>query len=640
MERNRTLVGNCAILAAMISMGTQSAAPAQTIPLAVERVLERYEVIWPAQRLDIDGDGDEDALIGAAYSSEVYLYENRLAEGEGYVVRLFSDQTRRIPFPRALGAADFDGDSDQDIFGSGLISGPGGSFWIELENGALVPGSERRLITDRLWDRALTMDLDGDSLTDVLARAPDWRFYRNPGPEATGQWNFTILSPQPGNLIRADLTGNGVQDLFFIRGNSVVYLDVTPGNPPVLTERVVDFTTAKDMNAGDVAPDHSQSPPSVVDIDGDGDIDLALSPSSFAINSGDGSAFVLKQAAIPDIQEAGALAGFFDQNGDGRVDMVLGPSAESRYTVYGNQGLPDPAFELAGSVAINGTEFSSYWQSVGNVLAMPGRLNLDAQDLLIASTTGIYRITGTGDRVIRNVVIREPNGNGVFRAGERGEIEFTIDNRLGFVGEEETLYFAADNAVLDQSVFPVGDIPVGESVTITVGFTVAPDGCEERIIARGGFSGDLSNAGPLATSEPIEYSRRDSYLIEGETLVNIPDSGSVQISGSSNRPGTITGVRYAAVVSHTRRSDILLTLSTESGKKHEYRFAEAGAGIGTYETPAPLDSFNGLPASTRFTLSVEDTSGGHRGYVGSWYVEVLTGDCSTGSRQGEGLLSY
>ncbi|WP_083596489.1 VCBS repeat-containing protein [Cnuella takakiae] len=185
---------------------------------------------------DADKDGDLDLLVSGGSvefpagspNNALRLYNN---DGKGR----FSRNDAALPpgismIAKALAAADYDGDGDQDLFVGGYVVPqryPQASPSMVLQNnggrftdvtGQVCPALKSvGLVTDAMWQ-----DLDGDRKPDLVL-CNEWmpiRFFQNKGGKLVETTAQAILATGNGmwrSLAAADLDGDGDTD--FVAGN-------------------------------------------------------------------------------------------------------------------------------------------------------------------------------------------------------------------------------------------------------------------------------------------------------------------------------------------------------------------------------------------------------------------------------------
>lgn len=263
---------------------------------------------------DLDSDGDDDILSGSI------LHRN---DGKGALTLEY------LPYGmRCLVVADFDGDGINDAFGGGSIwlAGGGGNF---TAGPALISSNEHT-------SQAVATDLDGDADLDLLMIAGPWgltptlRLMRNDGTgtfTAISAASIGLVMPNPTRIAVGDCNGDGQQDLVF--GFRGVFLF---GGSPVR------------LFAGNGAGLYAQLPMPhsqwsvrnvyVTDFEGDGDLDIVTdSPNlpTLHINNGTGQFAIQTLTAM-----AGQSLRPDDIDLDGDVDLWANGTGWPR--VYVNDG--------------------------------------------------------------------------------------------------------------------------------------------------------------------------------------------------------------------------------------------------------------------------------------------------------------
>ena len=237
-------------------------------------------------------------------------------------------------------------------------------------------------------------DIDGDGDFDVLITNVDGNtlFYRNVGTTASP--SFTLVGTNPfglGNissslaLAVADIDGDGKLDLMFgdYNGNTVVYRNVGTAASP-------SFTLAG-TNPFGLSKVGNYATPTLVDLDGDGDLDVLIGNSA-------GNTVAYRNVgttALPSFTLAGTNAfglsdiGDFarpvlvDLDGDGDLDVLIGNSTGGT-VVYRNVGTTaSPSFTLVGTNPFGLTKIGNY--------AAPTIVDIDGDgdlDLLAGDSSG------------------------------------------------------------------------------------------------------------------------------------------------------------------------------------------------------------------------------------------------------------
>ncbi len=296
---------------------------------------------------DVDGDGDRDLLVGVlggAFNPNDTSVDNLLwLERAG--PRSFVERTRRFLRQLDVGSesvpafADIDGDGDQDLFLGNKIE-PGDThagrlFLYENVGDAHHPRLQARGALegfDTAYHYAPAFaDLDADGDLDMVLGTwgDEVRWVRNDGDAHAPSWAFvdeplaTLTRGRNATPALGDVDGDGDADLFVGESSGELNFYRNVGTP-----RQPRFELVSDKFLGlDVG---RRSAPTLVDYDGDGDLDLVIGSEAEGLllvrNEGTraqeqfAAGMVTLQVAVHPF----ATPAFADIDGDGDQDLFVG----------------------------------------------------------------------------------------------------------------------------------------------------------------------------------------------------------------------------------------------------------------------------------------------------------------------------
>ena len=286
---------------------------------------------------DMDLDGDPDVLVATRVTNEARWIENTAGNGSAWTNRLI---TGGVANPAATIAADLDGDGDLDVATASVNDNK--IAWNENRTihrnavfGASVnmDGTVGQMTPPRVAD----LDRDGDPDVVVTMRTDGrlvWLDNNGTSPDLWPLRNVATGIPSfTESSTVADLDGDGDLDVAISPGGGFLHWYQSNGAPlPAFTDRSIPSSLTPGLRVASG------------DIDGDGDVDLlALSYSALAWYDNDG-------AALPGWTERSITGSFTnpralllaDLDRDGDLDVVTSNADAPRLVWYENNGATPP----------------------------------------------------------------------------------------------------------------------------------------------------------------------------------------------------------------------------------------------------------------------------------------------------------
>ncbi|MEP0985359.1 FG-GAP-like repeat-containing protein [Ekhidna sp.] len=443
--------------------------------------------------LDVDGDTDEDIVYTSnitSFGESIQVFGN---DGSGN----FSDSGNPLApsysFNDGASALDFDNDGDLDLVG--FLSAPDlrirpfandGTVLIDASNN-FSEGTDVILSSVGNGDDLFTTKVDTDNFDDFVAITEDSTFVLI----SNGAGLFTEQTRFAGRSKPADLDGDSDADLFYFDGNVSIRDNQGSG---VFAQ------------GADILVISSTYDTQLVDLDGDGDLDLAQGGkvSRTMLNDGSGNFTPIQEFTTGVYSLA-----FGDLDGDSDMDMVVGLESDGGYPgfiIYTNDG--------SGNMTYNAILGSGYEANEIAIVDMDEDGDMDIVANLDGPSNNYVRIYDNQGSLTFGVTSSYLNAN-----GEKMDLE-NIDGDSDF------------DIVMAAETFGIITI-INNNGILVAGNTFTPSGSNYHIsdvdIADLDGDGDMD----VFASNAYESPTTDCYVFLNDGAGTLTDSGLNVQTGSN-----------------------------------------------------------------------------------------------------------
>ena len=299
-------------------------------------ISDELSAVFVVDAIDLNGDGSRDLLAALTGANQVVWSAND-GSGEFGEVQVIGTQAGS---PLFAGAADLDGDGDNDVFTTSAFGANEISWYENLGDGAF---GEQQIIAAELGEpRWLdAADADGDGDLDLFGSTHDdsrYFWYENRLNEESsdfvlGQVIFTGEGEGANKIFAVDMDEDGDLDAFTASAAP------SPAQRPFTwfeNDGTGNFSNPTDVAAANVAKYYARP----ADLDGDGDIDVVatsfVAPLIWYENLGDGT--FTSEHVISTGPSGSYGLDVADVDGDGDMDVVTGSYADNEVAWYENNG--------------------------------------------------------------------------------------------------------------------------------------------------------------------------------------------------------------------------------------------------------------------------------------------------------------
>jgi hypothetical protein len=234
------------------------------------------------EAIDFDGDGDTDlvvAALGVLMPSNNRVGRVTVLENDGhqhFTAHVIADGIARAADAHA---ADLDGDGDLDVAVAGFGYDDGETSWLENKGGWKFEQHVLQRLSGPI--NAVVTDVNGDSRLDIVALVSQeweeiWAFISDGQRHFTAKMLWGSTNPDFGSswMSIVDLDRDGDPDILYSNGDAFDY--APPHSRPWQGVQWLENRGDLQFTFHRIADLQGASSPQAADIDGDGDLDVAV----------------------------------------------------------------------------------------------------------------------------------------------------------------------------------------------------------------------------------------------------------------------------------------------------------------------------------------------------------------------------
>ncbi|MGR3318272.1 MAG: FG-GAP-like repeat-containing protein [Candidatus Anammoxibacter sp.] len=413
---------------------------------------------------DVDGDGDMDVLSASADDNKIAWFENDGAANPSFTAHTISTSVNGVI---SVFAADVDGDGDMDVLSASNSDDK--ITWYENDGAANPSFTARTITTDADGaESVFAADIDGDGDMDVLsASANDNKvaWYKNNTIHRSALFpetgTITTSTDSGTTLFVVDIDGDGDMDILSPDDSKIVWFENDGAADPSFTTG----TITSSINAEMVF---------AADIDGDGDIDVLTASNgvnAIVWHENDGAAnpsFTLGTITTG-VTDGLILIFITDMDGDGDMDVLSVSDVDNKIAWFENDGAANPSFALGTITTSGGQPKSGYAADIDSDGDM---------DVLVATNLGIlwYENDGAANPSFAAGTITTQSSNffSIFVVDLDQDGDMDVIASVQQFGGASIRWYENDGAA--NPSFAAGTITTSVSVNIEMVFAVDVDG--------------------------------------------------------------------------------------------------------------------------------------------------------------------